>query len=111
MLNKKYRISNREDYKYIYKNGKRIQSRYMIVFIVDNHLEYNRFGIVTSKKVGNAVLRNQARRRLRAIIQKHLPELGQGHDLVIVARFNIKEAIFAALEKDFLFAAKKARLV
>jgi ribonuclease P protein component len=110
MLNKKFRISNRKDYNCIYKNGKKIQSRYIIVFIMDNHLEYNRFGIVTSKKVGNAVLRNQARRRLRAIIQKHMPELNQGFDLVIVARFNITEAIFAALEKDFIIAAKKARL-
>jgi ribonuclease P protein component len=111
MLQKKYRISNRADYNFIYQNGKKIHSRYIIVFITANQLAYNRFGIVTSKKVGNAVHRNQARRRLRAIIQKHMPEIKQGYDLVMVARFNIKEAMFAALEKDFLIAAKKAGLI
>ena len=88
-----------------------MQAKYIIVFVTANNLEYNRFGIVTSKKVGNAVLRNQAKRRLRAIVQTHLPQLTTGFDLVIVARFNIKEAIFAALEKDFLNAVKKAKLI
>jgi ribonuclease P protein component len=110
MLNKKYRISNRKDYNYIYKNGKKIQSRYIIVFLAANNLEYDRFGIVTSKKVGNAVLRNKAKRRLRSIVQAHLPDLKTGFDLVIVARFNIKETIYAVLERDFLNAAKKANL-
>jgi len=110
MLNKKYRISKKKDYNYIYKNGKKIQSRYIIVFMTANNLEYDRFGIVTSKKVGNAVLRNQAKRRLRSIVQMHLPHLKTGFDLVIVARFSIKEALFAALEKDFLNAVKKAKL-
>lgn len=111
MLNKKYRISNKKDYNFIYKNGKKIQSRYIIVFMTANNLDYNRFGIVTSKKVGNAVLRNQSKRRLRSIVQLHLPDLKKGFDLVIVARFNIKEALFAALENDFLSAVKKAKLV
>ncbi|HZK87391.1 MAG TPA: ribonuclease P protein component [Syntrophomonas sp.] len=110
MLNKKNRISSKEAYNHIYKYGRKIQAKYIIVFVVTNHLEYNRFGIVTSKKVGNAVLRNQAKRRIRGIIRTHLPELKPGFDLVIVARYNIKDALYAALEKDFLNAIKKARL-
>lgn len=111
MLNKKFRISNRKDYNYIYKHGKKIQSRYIIVFLAANNLEYSRFGIVTSKKVGKAVIRNQAKRKLRAIVQNHLPAVKSGYDLVIVARYNIKEALYAALEIDFLNALKKAKLI
>ncbi|NLV20937.1 MAG: ribonuclease P protein component [Syntrophomonadaceae bacterium] len=111
MLNKKFRISNGEDYNYIFKNGKKIQAKFIIVFMAANHLEYDRFGIVTSKKVGNAVLRNLAKRRMRSIIQTHLSEIKPGFDLVIVARFNINKASYAALEKDFLHAVKKAGLV
>lgn len=110
MLNKKYRINRKEDYNHIYNNGKKIQAKYMIVFLAANNLEYDRFGIVTSKKVGHAVQRNLAKRRIRAIIENHMPALKPGFDLVIVARYNIKDALYAALEKDFFNAIKKARL-
>lgn len=108
MLNKKYRINTKKEYDYIYKNGKRIQSRYIIVFVIPNNLEYSRFGFVTSKKVGNAVIRNRAKRQSRAIIQKNVEQIKTGYDYVIIARYNIKDAVFALLEKDFLIALKKA---
>lgn len=111
MLNKKYRINSGESYNFIYKNGKKITAKYIIVFVVVNNLGYNRFGIVTSKKVGNAVHRNLAKRRMRSIVQNHLPEIKKGFDLVIIARFNIKEASYAALEKNFLHVIKKAGLI
>lgn len=110
MLNKKYRINRKEEYNHIYNNGKKIQGKYIIIFLTANNMEYNRFGIVTSKKVGHAVQRNLAKRRIRAIIQNHLPAFKTGFDLVIVARYNIKDALYAALEKDFLNAIKKAQL-
>ena len=108
MLNKKYRINTKKEYDYIYKNGKRIQSRYIIVFVTPNNLEYSRFGFVTSKKVGNAVIRNRAKRQSRAIIQKNWAQIKNGYDYVIIARYNMKDADFALLEKDFLIALKKA---
>lgn len=110
MLNKKYRVSNKENYNYIYKTGKKIPAKYIILFMAANNLEYDRFGIVTSKKVGNAVHRNLAKRRIRSIVQAHLPEIKKGFDFVIIARFNIKEASYAALERDFLHTVKKAGL-
>ena len=46
-----------------------------------------RIGFTASKKVGNAVVRNRAKRRLRAAASQLLPLLGrQGHDYVLVAR-------------------------
>lgn len=110
MLNKNYRINTKEDYNYIYKNGKKIQGKYIIVFAASNNLPYNRFGMVASKKVDNAVVRNRAKRQLRAIVQKNWEGINSGNDFVIVARYNIKEAVYALLEKDFLMVMKKARL-
>jgi len=108
MLDKKYRINSKKQYDYIYKNGKRIPAKYIIVFAIPNKMEYSRFGFVTSKKIGNAVIRNRAKRQSRAIVQKNLQHIKTGFDYVIIARYNIKEAIFALLEKDLLNALKKA---
>ena len=60
-----------------------------------------RVGFTASRKVGNAVARNRARRRLRVLADRLLPALGvSGHDYVIVARAETIRRPFAALEAD-----------
>jgi ribonuclease P protein component len=110
MLHKKWRITRGKEYGYIYKTGRRITGKYIIVFIKENNLDYNRFGIVTSKKIGNAVTRNRAKRQLREVIRKNMQMIRPGYNLVIIARFNMKEPIFDMIEKDFLRIMKKASL-
>lgn len=110
MLHKELRISRGKEYSAIYRMGRRLAGQYMIVFLKENQLDRNRFGIVTSKKVGNAVLRNRAKRQIREVIRKQLDNLPCHYDIVVVARFNIKEAGFAQLEKDFLRLMRKASI-
>ena len=58
-------------------------------------------GITASKKVGNAVVRNRARRRLREAARRLLPELGlAGVDYVFVARQTTPDAPWAGLLDD-----------
>ncbi len=61
-----------------------------------------RVGFTASKKIGNAVARNRAKRRLRAVMRAILPELGQsGWDYVLVAKPQATIARdFAALLTD-----------
>lgn len=60
-----------------------------------------RYGLTASKKVGGAVLRNRARRRLREAARQLLPELGTpGADYVFVARQQTPAADWAALLDD-----------
>ena len=70
-----------------------------------------RLGVVTSGKIGNAVVRNRARRLLRETFRLHQHELAQPLDLVLVARNSIVGRSFAAVEKDFLAMARKAGLL
>ena len=58
-------------------------------------------GITASRKVGNAVARNRAKRRLREAARKLLPELGlAGVDYVLVARQAVLDAPWAGLLDD-----------
>jgi len=110
MLHKDLRISRGKEYSYLYKNGRRISGRYIIVFVKENQLAHNRFGIVTSKKIGNAIIRNRAKRQIREVIRKNLNNLQPGYDVVVVARYNMKETIFELIEKDFLRLMRKASI-
>ncbi len=60
-----------------------------------------RVGFTASRKVGKAVARNRARRRLRAAAAQILPEIGQpGHDYVLVARTGTLTRRYADLVAD-----------
>jgi ribonuclease P protein component len=69
-----------------------------------------RLGVVTSKKVGNAVVRSRARRLLRETFRLHQHELGGPVDLVLIARPSIAGKKFAEVEKDFLRMLRLARI-
>jgi ribonuclease P protein component len=65
-------------------------------------------GLTASRKVGGAVVRNRARRRLRALGRELLPRLGRpGHDYVLVARATTASRDFAALRADLETALDK----
>src|SRR5207302_10412865 len=67
-----------------------------------------RVGFTASRKVGNAVVRNRAKRRLRAIAAEVLPREGQpGTDYVIVARAATGERAYAALVTDLETALRQ----
>jgi ribonuclease P protein component len=68
-----------------------------------------RLGFTASRKIGNAVTRNRAKRRLRAAAYALLPLSGrEGHDYVLIARQGILVRDFAALKDDIAEAARAA---
>jgi len=70
-----------------------------------------RLGVVTSRKIGGAVVRSRARRLLRESFRQHQNELKQPVELVLVARPSIAGRAFAAVEKDFLTTLQRAGLL
>lgn len=70
-----------------------------------------RVGLITSKRVGGAVVRNRVRRRLREIVRRHQQVLGSGHWLVVIARPAAAETTFVALEDEWLRLMKRAGLM
>lgn len=70
-----------------------------------------RLGVVTSGKIGNAVVRSRARRLLRESFRLHQHNLARPIDLVLVARNSIVGKSLAEVERDFLRALEKAKLL
>ena len=70
-----------------------------------------RLGVITSRKIGNAVARSRARRLLREVFRRHQHDFQQPVDLVLVARPSIAGKTYAQVEMDFLAAAKQAKLL
>ena len=70
-----------------------------------------RLGVVVGGRLGNAVVRSRTRRLLREAFRLHQHDLAQPVDLVLVARASIVGKPFVAVEKDFMTAMQRARLL
>src|SRR5262245_37306577 len=70
----------------------------------------SRLGVITSRRIGEAVARNRARRLLREAFRLNQQHLGRPVDLVLVARPAIVGKSFAAVAGDYLAALRRAKL-
>ena len=100
------KIKKNAEYRAVYGNGKSAANRHLVVYIKENGLGANRFGITVSRKVGKAVVRNKVKRRLRAVIHTFCVQsphagIGNHYDIVVIARQGAGEAVFAELREGF----------
>ena len=73
--------------------------------------KFSRIGVISSRKIGNAVARSRARRLMREAFRLHHWELNKTVDLVLIARPSIKRKSFQQVEKDFLTLAREAKIL
>ncbi len=111
MLKKKWRLRDNKDFRRIYRAGKAVPGKYLVVFKKENGIGRTRFGFSVSKKVGNAVVRNRRKRLLREISRKNQASIRQGYDIIVIARAVGKDLSFVELEKDYLKLLKKGGLI
>ena len=93
------------------REGQRLVSGCLILnWRFSDDQKTSRLGVVTSKKIGNAVVRSRARRLLREVFRLHQKEFKRVADMVLIARNSIAEKTYADVERDFLRAVKQAKL-
>jgi len=85
-MERRFRLRRTEDFTRLRQDGTTTQNRYVLVSRMPNGLAHNRYGLVTSGRVGGAVARNRARRLLREVIRALNPRLRTGFDVVLVVR-------------------------
>ncbi|MFV0480427.1 MAG: ribonuclease P protein component [Campylobacteraceae bacterium] len=88
----------------IYQNGKKWHIDSAVIFYKAS--DKKRVGFIASKKVGNSVKRNLAKRRLRAIFREHSLELKSG-DYVFIAKNAIHNIDYLGLKNSILWSFKR----
>jgi ribonuclease P protein component len=91
----------------LYKTAKKIHSERFILFWKENRIGHHRLGLTVSRKVGNAVVRNRAKRLFREIFRKSFREIPGQADIVINVKSNCARAKYKELQDEFMVAAKK----
>ena len=101
-------LKNRRDFQHIARHGDKWVTPSFIVQAMAGKGDKPEFGFTVSKKVGNAVVRNRAKRRLREVVRLGLAnEAKPGWRYVLIARYRDHEVAFTRLVKDARWALSK----
>jgi ribonuclease P protein component len=108
------RLRRRGEFRRVERVGRRVTARYLTLLGAPNTLDCDRLGIIASRRVGGAVARNRAKRRLRALFRaEHLDvarALGRTPlDMVAIAKPDLVDAPHAALAADLQSALRRLR--
>lgn len=100
-MKKTVTIKKNHEFRRMYSKGRSAVTPYLVVYCRRNRLDHNRLGVTVSTKLGCAVVRNRARRRLRELFRLTQPRMKQGYDLVLVARSRAVDAPYQKLSAAF----------
>ena len=96
----KRKLSKTSEFKKVFSEGRRIEGKNLIIFILKNDYNFNRPGIIIKKETGKAVVRNKIKRRLREAFQLINKKLSLGYDIIVLAKNNIRESDYFEICHD-----------
>jgi ribonuclease P protein component len=85
-------LRDKRDFDRLYGKGTKVHGRHLVIIFAKNGKGYTRKAFLASKKVGNAVARNRARRLMKEAYRSLAPRVRQGYDIIFVARNTIVTA-------------------
>jgi ribonuclease P protein component len=103
------RLLKRNEFRRAYDEGRKVQAKYFIAFVLPNQFEQTRLGITATRKFGKSVARNRARRLVREVFRRNRWLVPGGLDIVINVKGSLQEAGYKDLEADFLAFAERLK--
>lgn len=86
-VKKEYRVKKDKEFQAVFTRGASVANRQFVVYALKKEQQTHfRIGLSVSKKIGNAVVRNQVKRYVREACQLHEDSLAPNYDFVIIAR-------------------------
>lgn len=111
-MERRVRLRRPADFERVRQEGRSWAHSLLVLVALRNDIEYTRVGVTASRRVGQAVARNRAKRLLREAARHLYPHVLPGWDLLLIARpkiLKVKEpqvrrALSQLMERAHLFA-------
>lgn len=104
-------LKKNDQFREVYKKGKSLANKYLIIYVLENNLEINRLGISVSKKVGNSVVRHHLARLIRESYRLHEDMFNSGLDIVVVARKSAADINYHDMESALLHLFRLHKII
>jgi len=99
-MKRQYRLRKNADFQRIRRFGESKSNRLMVLVVLPNRLEHNRFGFSVSKRIGKAVRRNKIKRQMREAIRLRQEQIQPGRDMLFIARAPIQKASYQEIARS-----------
>jgi ribonuclease P protein component len=110
-LNRRYSLRDKARFRQVRQAGKSYTHSLLVLCCLPNQEAFSRCGFTVSRRIGNAVERNRARRRISEAVRLQWDMVVPGWDLVWVARPGINKAEFLELQSVCARLLRRARLL
>lgn len=112
MMRKEFRVKSNKEFQAIFKKGKSFANRQFVVYFLNKPGQTHfRIGLSVSKKLGNAVKRNQIKRYIRQAFLELESELQNEYDYIIIARKPVSEMDFFEVKKSLIHVLRLAKVL
>ena len=100
---KRERLAKRPQFEHVTNRGQKHKIKnFCTVFFLPNGLDRKRLGVIVSKKIGNAVARNQAKRKIREIFRHVKKHIEPAMDVVVISGRDLVSLPSSVLEREIL---------
>ncbi len=110
-MKKQFRLARNEDFQRVRREGRSWSVPSLVLQTSPSSSPYSRLGLVVSKRVGKAVVRNHVRRLLREAVRSRWADIRPGWDIVLIARLAAAGADFWQLSAAVDLVLERASLL
>ncbi|WP_153126896.1 ribonuclease P protein component [Peribacillus tepidiphilus] len=111
-MKKKLRIKKNSEFQHVFQKGESFANRQFVIYVLEKpEQDFFRIGLSVSKKIGNAVVRNQIKRYIRQSFLELKDEISTGKDYVIIARKPASEMDFFQVKSSLVHVLKRAKVL
>ena len=101
-------MKRHKEFRFTYRTGRQVGGGSFVLVTARNRKDKVQVGFSVSKKVGNSVMRNRAKRRLKACFSPLLPRVKPGYNLIFIARSTALTAPFLSMQRSMIGALQRA---
>ncbi len=105
------RLKKNWEFKKVYRYGRTVVSRNIVLYYCPNGQGYNRIGFSISKKVGRSVVRNRIKRIYKEAFKLIEKQIRKGYDFILIARKPAVDVTFQEACKELLSLCRRGQLL